>query len=379
MLIIDNLALFKEYHPDYFEALVQISREGQGVGISMIITASQVSTIGYKLIPNFGTRIMFTCNDKSEYSALFGRSTVKPLEIPGRAICMVNKSIVEFQTALCTEADREIDRINIINNVIEEKNRLDTAKAKPVPIVPEIVEFRHLDYENHNYNMPVGIRYADISYSYINFNNQTGLVISGREKSGKTNIIKALLHILEERKEIYPYSIDVIDDEESNLEFTKKLDSLTAYTIKLDEGQELVLKAYEELKQRQQQVYDKAITLEQLPLKLLLIENSQFITKFDKDADVLSALTKIIKELKRYRIAVIFTSVPNETIAYTSNNILKLLKENKKFMVFEDMQNIKIFETNTKMLKEYQRPVEKGDCYYYVDGRINLIKTVYAE
>lgn len=73
LLVIDNYAAFREYYGSYDETILFLSREGQGVGLSLIITATQTNALNYKTLSNYGTRIAYSCNDSGEYMNLFDR------------------------------------------------------------------------------------------------------------------------------------------------------------------------------------------------------------------------------------------------------------------------------------------------------------------
>ena len=79
-------------HSSYDDSILFLSREGQGVGLSLIMTtATQTNALNYKTLSNYGTRIAYSCNDSGEYMNLFDRCKVEPKDVPGRGLCSLEK------------------------------------------------------------------------------------------------------------------------------------------------------------------------------------------------------------------------------------------------------------------------------------------------
>lgn len=106
VLIIDNIAVFREYYPNFDEYTMAFSRDGLSVGISMIVTSLQTNSIGFRVLSNFGSRFAFNCNDSGEYGNLFDRCKIVPKDTPGRGLCTVEKRVLEFQASLCIEGKK---------------------------------------------------------------------------------------------------------------------------------------------------------------------------------------------------------------------------------------------------------------------------------
>ena len=126
VLMIDNITVFREYYARIEDSLMSLSREGQSVGINLIVTGSQASSIGFRLLANYSNRIAYHCNEKSEYNNLLERCRLEPQEIPGRGLCVIDRRILEFQTALAFPGEKEIERVQRMKEFIAENRRLHT-------------------------------------------------------------------------------------------------------------------------------------------------------------------------------------------------------------------------------------------------------------
>lgn len=388
-LVIDNVTAFREYFPDCDNDLLVLSRDGQGVGINIIVTATQTNAISYKVLANFGTRVALNCNDKGEYSNIFDRCRMEPKEVAGRALYSLDKRIVEFQAALCIRGVKEIERTENLKKLINEYNdTYKTMKAKPIPEVPEIIKYSELYAENKElynskYNIPVGIGYDKIEYVYLDLLNTDMLAITGRDKSGKTNFIKYLMNVINRTIMLNMAEVYVIDSSNRSLEELDDYGFVEDYTIDVSESENILDDILEKLDERQEYLLENRGAasneelLEKYPLIMLIIDNNNFIAEVSKDKELYAKFTRITKEYKHLKVSVIFSNIENATVAYSAPEMLKQIKENKRSIVFDDVANFKFMETSVKQQKEYNKPISLGDAYMYFGGELKKIKTIW--
>ena len=387
-LIIDNVTAFREYYPECDSDLLVISRDGQGVGINIIATATQTNAISYKVLANFGTRIALTCNDKGEYSNLFDRCRTEPKEVPGRALCMLDKRILEFQTALCVKGSKEIERTENLRTMIHDMNSMyGGKKARQIPQVPDIIRAselfgEHRELFGNKYSIPIGIGYDKVEYVYLNLLSADILAVTGREKSGKTNFVKYLMNtinktIMQNMAEAY-----IIDSSNRSLEELNSCGFVKKYTVDSGEAESIIDDILDELEDRSEYLVDNRGTepeeklLEEYPLLMLIVENNSFITEVSKDKELYAKFLKITKEYKNLKVSVIFSGIENTAVAYGAPDMLKQIKENKKIIVFDDVCNFKFAEASIKQQKAYSKPIAAGDAYLCIGGELTKLKTI---
>ena len=90
ILMIDNLALFKELYLNDVDHLLPIFREGLSVGISVIVTSNQINGIGYKYMANIDSKVALYCNDAADYMTFMG--SVKEILNTGYLTGKLNKT-----------------------------------------------------------------------------------------------------------------------------------------------------------------------------------------------------------------------------------------------------------------------------------------------
>ena len=388
LLFIDNVNAFREYYPDCDNDLLVLSRDGQSAGINIIATATQTNAISYKVLSNFGTRIALNCNDKGEYSNLFDRCRTEPKEVPGRALYSINKRIVEFQTALCVSGDKEIERTEKLKEILNNMNgTYGEAKARPIPMVPDIIKGSELFKENRTlyserYRIPIGMSYDKVDYVYFDLLNMDLFAVMGRDKSGKTNFVNHILTTI--NKTIFNNLTEayIIDSPNRQFEKVKDYGFVKEYTVDANDSESILDTILDQLEERQEYLLDnrgvsteKAL-LDRYPLLLLVIENSGFITEMARNKEAYAKFVKITKQLKALKVCVIFSNVENSNVPYSAPEILKQIKENKKAVVFDDIANFKFFETNIKQQKAFSKPITLGDGYLYFGGEIEKVKTI---
>ncbi|MFB0921183.1 MAG: FtsK/SpoIIIE domain-containing protein, partial [Oscillospiraceae bacterium] len=190
VLMIDNFTAFRELYANESESLLTICRDGVTAGISVVLANSQTSGLGYKYMANFSNRIAFFCNDTGEYSTLFDRCRMTPENIPGRGLLELNHSIMEFQSYLCFEGEREIDRVNAMRRYVESVNQDNRGEpARRIPVVPELVTRSGIKAEQPGlfrtaYRIPFGMNYATMNIECLNLLQLGALGICGREGTG---------------------------------------------------------------------------------------------------------------------------------------------------------------------------------------------------
>lgn len=388
ILIIDNITAFREYYPGYDNEILMLSREGQSVGINLIVTGMQTNSLNSRMLSNYPTKISLHCNDKSEYSNLLGRSQVYLKDTPGRGLIVLDKRILEFQTALPVRGDKELDRSKNIQELIKHSNlTYKNIKAKKIPQVPPVIYFNKLfeeemDLFKHKYKIPIGIDYNSIEYVYFDLLENSLFAVVGRDKSGKTNFIMNILSTINKTIFLNKTIAYIIDSSKRQLSQTKQYGFVEKYTLDLSDIEIIVDDIYDEFEERQDfykdniEDMDENEILEKLPLYLIVIDNNKFINEISKNKELNTKFMNMIKSFKNYKMSIIFTNIENSNLSYNAPEILKKIKENKRAIIFEDLTNLKLFDVSMKQSREFSKPISLGDGYLLENGEYTKIKTI---
>lgn len=385
VLMIDNLAAFREYYDNFSDDFLALSREGNSLGISIVATATQTNAMNYKALSNYGTRISFVCNDSNEYMNLFDRCRMEPKDTAGRGLCVMDKRIMEFQTALCVEGDKEYIRVkNIKKEIVSCNQRYPMQYALSIPIVPDIIRFSAIRenealYKN-SYKVPLGIQYSTVQYAMLDIASMGLLAVLGGEQSGKTNFVKHIMAAIQTNLFGSITKAYMIDSPERTLQAVRRYGFVERYTVDIAELAEMAADIEKQLTKRQEAVTGAAsYSLETEPLLLLVIQNSKIFEHLQTNKELSIKISRMLKQYRKYKFAVILSEVENAAVPFNAPDFMKYVKENNKFVYFDEISTVKFFDVTARQQKENAKPLKVGDAFVCMNGEVERIKTILCE
>ena len=389
VLMIDNLASFKEYYDNLSEDFLLLSREGNSLGISIVATATQTNAMNYKALSNYGTRISFVCNDTNEYMNLFDRCRIEPKDTAGRGLCVIDKRIMEFQTALCVEGDKEFERIKNIQKIIQSSNeQFGDIKAQPIPTVPDVLKRSDVltnapELYHQPYQIPIGMNFESVQMVTLNLLTVGYFAISGQGKRGKTNFVANILKTIQENVFENLSTAYVFDDTKMSLGFCQEYGFVDKYELDETEIGAVLDALLAVIENRREQILankgkEPAEVLETEPLHLLIIENRSIIEYITKDATLLRAFKNILEHGTEYKICTIFSNVENVAVGFNASEIYKMIKNNKKIFMFAEASEFKLVDISIQQQKRNAKALRVGDAFMCFDNQIDRIRTILA-
>jgi DNA segregation ATPase FtsK/SpoIIIE-like protein len=100
LLVIDNLAEYRESFDNLMPALISLARESRAYGIHIAVSAERPGSLGAKLYSLFTERFALKLSDPTEYTGIVGRGAHAIDDLPGRGYVKVGRQALAFQTAL---------------------------------------------------------------------------------------------------------------------------------------------------------------------------------------------------------------------------------------------------------------------------------------
>jgi S-DNA-T family DNA segregation ATPase FtsK/SpoIIIE len=208
LLVIDNYANFKtKTNNRYEDMILQLSKDGMAYGIFLFITAGGFSAmeIPSRIGDNLRTVISLEMSDKYQYAEVMRTTHIETLpevNIKGRGIARVGDEILEFQTALAFEADddfKRMEKLQAIGAQMRAAWKGKTARSIPeIPDKPIWTEFSEMDEVKSmladDRHLPIGYNFDNASVFGINLSRTFCYLITGKDRSGKTNLLKLLMH-----------------------------------------------------------------------------------------------------------------------------------------------------------------------------------------
>ena len=207
VVVIDNMASFRnKTNSAYDDFMLNILKEGASYGIFFIVTAAGfgMNEIPNRMADNFRTVMCLEMNDKYAYTDALRTMHIDVLpeeNVKGRGLAKVRDSILEYQTALCVEAEDDYKRGEKIRAHCERMNAAWTGKrAKAIPEIPENPvwnEFKELDdvvsMTGESRYLPIGYDQKLATVCGVDLSKTYRYIISGKARTGKTNVLRNMI------------------------------------------------------------------------------------------------------------------------------------------------------------------------------------------
>ena len=196
ILIIDNFANLLEAHDDAEETIIKIARDGGNLGVYLVLTASSVSDIRFRVSSNITQAIALSLVEKSDYNAIVGRTDITPAPVRGRGLIRMEPNPLEFQTAIPGGGDSDLQRSASLKELmLSMSDAWQGSRAKPIPVLPDSIALSEIVTNTHLENIPdsyapLGLYVEDLSIFALSLEDGPNFLVSGPVQSGKTTLLK---------------------------------------------------------------------------------------------------------------------------------------------------------------------------------------------
>lgn len=386
VIMVDNLAAFREVYGVYEDVMLKLLREGISAGISVIVTNGQTSGMGYKFLAAFSKRLGLFCNDSGEYSTLFDRCRMIPGNLAGRGLVEIERTVYEYQNYLSFAGEKEIERVSHIRDFVAKINKkFGNIRAKQIPEIPSVLTEQHMQdtyaiNRRGTYDVPIGIDYEEIAPVVIPVDRCGVLGIMGREQSGKSNLVGLFMNQLYQNLFSNPAEIYLLDDGKRQLQRYEDMGNVKKYTFDASEYITWLGELHGQLQER----YDCYLkegdeALKDEPLLVYVVQNTESVDLLGKNAEAMKLYKEIVGKFRNLKWCIIYASLVNSAVPYSGPEVLKMLKENRNLIFFNDISNMKFLDVTSQQAKAYKKEIGIGDAFYFRDGDIVKIKTIKAE
>ncbi|NPC93995.1 type VII secretion protein EssC [Bacillus sp. WMMC1349] len=214
-ITVDNFDIIKDEMYELETEFIQLSRDGQSLGIYLILSATRVNALRQSLLNNLKTRVVHYLLDQSEAYSIMGRPKFSLEPIPGRVI--INKEEQYFaQMFMPVEAENDIELFEKIKAEIQAiaDRYQGIRKPAPVPMLPlelSVTQFmRNYPLQSERGLIPLGLDEESVEPVYFNLEKMKHCLVMGQTQRGKTNIVKMMInHLLDHEIDIAVFdSID---------------------------------------------------------------------------------------------------------------------------------------------------------------------------
>lgn len=383
VVLIDNFLAFRELYPQYDDDLLFLLREGASVGVCLVVTVQQSNGIGFRYLSAFGTRIALHCNDTGEYSNLLDRCRIQPKNTPGRAVVCIDKECYEMQTYLAFAGEQEIERVQSIRcykqQVLEQYGQLRAAR---IPEIPETMDRAWLADNDPlaatlpAYTIPIGMDYDTVEFVRLDFARTPLLSISGAEGSGRTNVVNLILESLQQRVLTQPSQCYILDSYDRKLACKQRYGVVKQYTSDASDLVELLEEM--QLIAEERQAWMRENDLEQLqeaPLVLLILRHPEV---YEADKKLEEPFKNLLKLCRGLKMAILLCGVENAAVTFSSNWMMKTVKENRSMIFTDRLDNMKIYDLSPTVVRGFKSTPRAGDGFWLDSAGIKRIKIAQA-
>lgn len=347
VVIIDNMAAFKEYFPDEEEMITSLARESQGVGISLIVTAATSNALSYRTQANFGKKLVLNCIDPNEYGNVFGHCKETPKEVSGRGLVMLDKRIMEYQVAIVGNGGKEAERSQELREYIEKRNAECTGKALPIPMVPEVLKLADVAAETPGMFrskgiVPIGMDFATVSYLSVNLNTLGALALLG-DPDSKDRFLRTFIKSIANNIVFHGIEAVIVDDKNRKLEAFEGCGFVKEYTADTAEAVEMIDSFCEtvEKKRENEEQFDR--------LTVLIINNLDALRRIYGDRRQCKALADAIKGAAELGVFILLGAVENQPVGFNSPDVLKAVKDQRQAILFASLAENKLYEISGRI------------------------------
>lgn len=193
-IFVDNYDVIKEMEIELSPFFVKLTRDGPGIGIYTIISASNDSMVRYAVLNNFKNKISHFMFDQMDIRAITGRSNYELPEKKGRAMVKMEEVNV-MQVYLPVEYEDDVSYTERISEKIAKISEVNNEyKVKGIPMLPEVVSILDIkpDENQDKYHVPIGLDSHEVNIQSINLRDNLQVVIGG-PKTGKTSLLKLII------------------------------------------------------------------------------------------------------------------------------------------------------------------------------------------
>lgn len=373
-LVIDNYDLVRDEMFETEENFNQIARDGQSLGVYVIITATRVNSVRHALMSNLKTKILHYLMDETEKRTIVGRTEYETEAIPGRAYIQTNRNYLA-QIYLPVSGNDDIEIREQLKEKVQELKEIYKTSIKPmaIPMLPTELTLQsyveNYDIEDSDSLIAIGLEEYAVKPVYINWKLHKHLLVVGDPAKGKTNLLKIMV---DQIKEIQNAEIILHDSIDYSLADYSDDDQIS-YLRRTEQIQNWLENAHVEFTKREE-FYQEALERQQLkdlkfPPYVLIIHG---IANFQQnlDSQMQTELANFIKNYSHLGLHLIISGLPTD-ISKGYDVFTNEIKQIKHAILLTKKNDQNLF---TLPYDRHEPELKIGFGYYIENGQATEIQ-----
>ena len=196
---VDNFDIIRDEMIDLESEFIQLSRDGQSLGIYLILSATRNGAVKHALMGNLKTRILHYLMDAGEKTVIIGKTPYEIEAIPGRAYIKKEDAFLS-QIVLPIEGQTDVEMLENMKHEVEvlQARYQDAKKPFSIPMLPNKLNFitftKKYELKQTPTKFAIGLDEGSVQPVYIDFDKHKQLIVMGDAGKGKTNILQLIIH-----------------------------------------------------------------------------------------------------------------------------------------------------------------------------------------
>lgn len=278
------------------------------------------------------------------------------------------------------KADKEYERVQNIQKYVTSCNeRYVGMNARVIPEIPKCLDIgyveKHYAQANTNDELMIGLDYETIEPLSMNLNENDMIVLSGKKDVSRKAFAKYIISVFADKKfgKTELYVLDTLAGKWGELEI---LPQTAYYTTDADSSISIVTEIGQIVEQRYQNYINRRSNLQDESWIVVIVDNNDAILALSSNKNAMATLKDIWGKYSGMKVIFVFTDINNASIPFNAPEIMKIIKERKKYIIFDEISNIKTTDIPLSLTRKYSKPLETGDAYLVEDGDVKKIRTI---
>ena len=195
MIFVDNYDVVKEMEVNFDDFILKVTRDGPGLGIFVVVSASRGTALRYAVLNNFKNKVAQYLYDRSEANTIVGRSIYQLPEVRGRSLVKL-ENVNMMQVYAPFDFEDNVEYLTKLKALISSiKGVYAGEKPTKIPVLPDVfTSLQFPDYPKYeNTEIIAGLSVDDVVLVDAGIETAPYLII-GPQQSGKTNLLELYLN-----------------------------------------------------------------------------------------------------------------------------------------------------------------------------------------
>ncbi len=307
LILIDNYDAVKELGLDYEGFISTLSRDGVGLGIYTVLTASRAGVVKYSIINNFKHKIAMYLYDNADVFSIVGRTQYKLPDVKGRAF-VKQKDINTMQCFLPAKYVDDISYMQSISSLVDRISKGNTApRAKCIPVLPEyVIPEMLVKLPDSAHKIAIGLDCQSVETLYIDLAIKQFIV--GGAQTGKSNVLKTVIRQLPEKSGKYVFDSRAGDllALKDKVDYYSASEDLTRFISTLN----TVISQRKDMYESSSKEVSSAEFYRTLDTQVIIIEDVENFILMSKGRE--QELSEVFRYCRDVGIGVVFSCVPGK-------------------------------------------------------------------